>query len=405
MKPLIASQQVAKIWNSSLAERLDAKFLCQYFSGQINIKKLLERCASKKPLSELQVKQLIKAAEEVDRQARSDDVSHAFLILEDVSRFRQHLKQYRFAHRALNRIKVLKQVDDINLSKQSGSLYTLLTANEREDSDARIAHHAILKADVRGSTRVTEQLQNRGLNPASYFSLRFFSPVNTMLPTYSATKVFIEGDAVILSFLEYEQAPQQWFSVARACGLAKEMLSIVHANNRYSEQMDLPPLELGIGICYAQTAPRYLYDNDEPIMISSAIGQADRLSSCARELRRNTVTSPFNVDVFFPAEGPDSSGENLIRNLNGILLDDTAFKKLQSEISLKQLQLSVNNRPTVFYTGKFPDTESKNHDLVIREGHISLWQENSAAASFESAQCYYEVITNHKLITEVLSKL
>ena len=403
LKPLIASHQVAKIWNTSLADRIDAKVLCQYFSGQINIKKLLDRC-SKKPLSELQVKQLVKAAEEVDRQTGGDAAQQAFLILEDVSRFRQHLKQYRFAHRAFNRLKVLKQVDEINLSKQSGSLYTLLTANEREDNDARIAHHAILKADVRGSTTVTEELQNRGLNPASYFSLRFFSPVNKMLPTYSATKVFIEGDAVILSFLEYEQAPQQWFSVARACGLAKEMLSIIHANNRYSEQMDLPPLELGIGICYAQTAPRYLYDDDEPIMISSAIGLADRLSSCARKLRENVAASPFNVDVFFPAEGPDSSGEKLIRNLNGILLDNAAFEKLQSEIALQQLQLTVNNKLTVFYTGKFPDTEGKSHDLLIREGHIGLWQDSSAAISPASEQCYYEVITNHKLITEALGR-
>ena len=136
LKPLIASQHVTKIWNGSLAERLDAKFLCQYFSSQINIKKLLERCSSKKSLSEQQLKQLIKAAEEVDRQARSNDMSHAFLIMEDVSRFRLHLKQYRFAHRAFNRLKVLKQADDINLSQQSASLYTLLTADEQVRSSS-----------------------------------------------------------------------------------------------------------------------------------------------------------------------------------------------------------------------------------------------------------------------------
>jgi len=400
LKPLIASQQVAKIWNSSLAERLDAKFLCQYFSGQITIRKLLERCASKKPLSEQQVKQLVKAAEEVDRQARSDAVQHAFLILEDVSRFRQHLKQYRFAHRLFNRLRILKHAEEINLSKQSGSLYTLLTANEREDNDARIAHHAILKAHVRGSTTVTEELQNRGLNPASHFSLRFFSPVNQMLPTYSATKVSIDGDAVILSFLEYEQMPQQWFCVARACGLALEMLNIIHASNRYSEQMDLPPLELGIGICYVPTPPRFLYDNDEPIMISAAIGTADRLSSCASNLRTKIATSPFNVDVFSPAEGMEG-GEKLIHNMNGILLDNIAFEKLQAEISLKQLQLFVNDKSTILYIGKFPDNEGKSHDLVIREGHIGMWPENTAEASL-TKHCYYEVVSNHKLITEAL---
>ncbi|MEQ9023334.1 MAG: hypothetical protein RLN82_11345, partial [Pseudomonadales bacterium] len=64
----------------------------------------------------------------------------------------------------------------------------------------------------------TDELQAKGLNPASYFSMRFFNPINKILDTYGATKVFIEGDALILSFLEYESSPQQWFSVARACG-------------------------------------------------------------------------------------------------------------------------------------------------------------------------------------------
>ena len=54
-----------------------------------------------------------------------------------------------------------------------------------------------MKADVRGSTTVTDELQNKGLNPASYFSTRFFNPINKILETYGAHKVFIEGDAII----------------------------------------------------------------------------------------------------------------------------------------------------------------------------------------------------------------
>ena len=41
-----------------------------------------------------------------------------------------------------------------------------------------IAGYVILKADIRDSTRLTSDLLKRGLNPASYFSLNFYEPLN-----------------------------------------------------------------------------------------------------------------------------------------------------------------------------------------------------------------------------------
>jgi hypothetical protein len=55
--------------------------------------------------------------------------------------------------------------------------------------------------------------------------------------------------------------------------------------NELNRGNQLPELELGIGICYAPEAPKFLYDADDRIMISSAIGDADRLSSCSWKLR------------------------------------------------------------------------------------------------------------------------
>ncbi len=76
----------------------------------------------------------------------------------------------------------------------------------------------VIKADIRDSTFLTRSLLERGLNPASFFSLNFFEPVNKLLPKYGAEKVFIEGDAVILTLLENEG--QRGFGVARTCVLA-----------------------------------------------------------------------------------------------------------------------------------------------------------------------------------------
>ena len=280
------------------------------------------------------------------------------------------------------------------------------TSSEIEEDDERICHHTILKADVRGSTTVTDQLQEKGLNPASYFSMRFFNPINKILGTYGANKVFIEGDAIILSFLEYEHTPQQWFSVARACGYAKDMLKITGSNNRYSTQMGLPLLELGVGICYADEAPRYLYDKDHPIMISGAIGLADRMSGCSWNLRATIEKGLFNVDVLRIAEGETSKGEkgqHFVRyNVNGINIDELAFNKLKQEIPLKSFRMKLNAKEYLFHIGQYPDSNGRKKDLVIREGKVGIWRNSQIEEDLDSDASYYEVVVNRKVNSLVL---
>lgn len=405
LKLLIASPHVQRIWSPALAEQIEGRILCQYLGGLINTHKLQSRTLNGKTFTSTQLKQFEGIRQEIKREAGTGQMASILDILQDISRFRLHLKYYRLAHRAFNRIRILKLDSELKLSKEAGTLYSLLTPNEQVDEEDRIVHHAIIKADVRGSTTVTEELQSKALNPASYFSLRFFSPINKLLPIYGANKVFIEGDAVILSFLEDEKKPQQWFAVARACGLAKDMLNIVHANNRHSEQMGLPKLELGIGLCYAPTPPLFLYDEDKPIMISSAIGKADRLSSCTWKLRRLVQPGLFNVEVFALPDGDRSRGEkgqNSIRyNVNGILLDEAGFAKLQQEIMLKRVSVKINGDTVVLHVGKFPDVGGKMHDLVIREAQVRLWRDDAPVPGHASDERFYEVVTNRKLISQV----
>ena len=404
---LIASKHVKKLWNTSLAEQIEGKILCQFLSAQIDLKKLQSRVLSGKAFSEDQLKQFQISIADIKQEAGARKLESTLAILQDISLFRRHLKYYRFAHRAFNRIRILRKDEELKLSKEAGTLYNLLTSNETQDDLDRIVHHTILKADVRGSTTVTEELQSQALNPASYFSLRFFSPINKLLPVYGANKVFIEGDAVILSFLEYEKSPQQWFSVARACGLAKAILNVVHANNRHSEQMGLPKLELGIGLCYAESAPLFLYDEDKPIMISGAIGKADRLSSCTWKLRKLIEQGVFNVEVFALAKGENERGEkgqNTIRyNVNGILLDDVGFEKLKAEVSLKRINVKINGTQVILHVGQYPDVSGKNHDIVIREAQVGLWQNDAPVQDYQSEDRFYEVVTNRKLIAQITS--
>lgn len=405
---LIASAHVKALWSPMLAEQTDGKLLCQYLSGQIDLKKLQSRSQSSKPFTDAQLKQFSASIAQIKLEAGPRKLESTLAILQDISLFRRHLKYYRLAHRAFNRLRILKKEEELRLSGEAGTLYSLLTANEQQDDEDHIVHHCILKADVRGSTTVTEQLQNKSLNPASYFSLRFFSPINDLLTQYGASKVFIEGDAVILSLLEYEKSPQQWFAVARACGLAKAMLTVVHANNLHSEQMGLPKLELGIGLSFADSAPLYLYDDDKPIMISSAIGKADRLSSCTWKLRNLIQGGVFNVEVFAMDKGDSGRGEkgqNTIRyNVNGILLEAFGFEKLQQEIILKRMVVKINGSPTTFHAGKYPDLQGKNHDLVIREAQVGLWRDDAPVQGHSSDDRFYEVVTNRKLISQITNQ-
>ena len=405
---LIASSHVKRLWSPVLAEQTEGKLLCQYLSGQIDLKKLQNRSQSGKPFTDAQLKQFSTSIAQIKLEAGPRKLESTLTILQDISLFRRHLKYYRLAHRAFNRLRILKKDEEFKLSREAGTLYALLTANEQQDDEDRIVHHTILKADVRGSTMVTEELQNKSLNPASYFSLRFFSPINNLLTQYGANKVFIEGDAVILSLLEHEKSPQQWFAVARACGLAKAMLNVIHANNRHSEQMGLPELELGIGLCFTDSAPYYLYDEDKPIMISGAIGKADRLSSCTWKLRKIIQGGVFNVEVFALADGENGRGEkgqNTIRyNVNGILLDAFGFEKLGQEIILKRVVVKINGSPTTLHVGKYPDVLGKNHDLVIREAQVGLWRNDAPVEGHTSADRFYEVVTNRKLISQITNQ-
>lgn len=403
---LLASHYMRRSLHPTILEFVDLKIVCQFLSGNIEADKVQASIAGGNQLSAEQIKSLEALREKIREQISKADSNDSLKLLLDFSRFRQQLKFFRFAHRAFNRIKLLTQDEDIKLSKSAGTLYLMPTSAEIEEEDAKIVHHTILKADVRGSTTVTDELQDKGLNPASYFSTRFFNPINKILETYGANKVFIEGDAIILSFLEYEHAPQQWFSVARSCGNAKDMLKITGSNNRYSTQMGLPLLELGVGICYSKEAPRYLYDGDHPIMISGAIGLADRMSGCSWNLRAAIQKSLFNVDVLQIAEGDTKKGEKgqhyLRYNVNGINMDDLAFKKLKTEIPLKGLRMKLNAREYLFHVGQYPDMNGRKKDLVVREGKVGLWKDNEIHDNPDSDESYFEVVVNRKVLPLVL---
>ena len=226
------------------------------------------------------------------------------------------------------------------LSSLNGMLHEFLPPEDQKTAEDRIVHHVILKADVRDSTVLTRSLMAKGMNAASYFSLNFYEPVNQLLSKYGAEKVFLEGDAIIVALLERESEPM--LGVSRACVLAWEILSLVRGYNELLQRSGLPQMDLGLGIAYQDSSPLYLMDGTHRIMISDAINESDRLSSCNKRVRKKIGSDAGVFRVFTVQIGgnEDSSidgatGELIINyNVGGIRLSEPAFQKLQQEISL-----------------------------------------------------------------------
>ena len=318
-------------------------------------------------------------------------------------------------HRDLRRLETLNgALDSVNLisnerlqelSRVNGTLYEFLLPEEQAEPDAeRVLRHVVLKADVRDSTRLTRTMMDKGLNPASYFSLNFYDPVNKLLEKYGAQKVFLEGDAIILAILEREGEPG--LGVSRMCVLAREIIEIVRGYNELMQRSDLPQLELGIGITLQESAPLYLMDGEHQIMISEALNESDRLSSCNKRARKmmEPVAGPFHVYAFQSAEmDADGNPEDVIIsfNLSGIRMNETAFRKLQQEITLEPLKVklppqlaSSDKGEYKLFSATVPVDREIFRKIVVRESRIPRIDPADFSVKGWTDRLYYEVCTD-----------
>jgi hypothetical protein len=343
---------------------------------------------------------------QMERMGRRRKKQYLVRFLRAFSRYHRDFCCFNIYRDAAERINLVTDKKILALSKANRTLYEFLLPHEQEMGEKPIMNHTIIKADLRGSTDITHQMNERGLNPASYFSLNFFDPISEILSEYDAHKVFIEGDAIILSIFEREDTPSGWYSVARSCGMAINVLMIINRYNKKSQEYQLPILELGIGICHRPDAPTFLFDGDNRIMISPAINLADRLSGCHKSVRRiiRKNSSPFNLFVFqgaSDAEMRQTADDLLLRyNVNGIELNEVGFRKLAQEIDLKQFSGDI---PALqldkirLFTGKFPTQSGRYQRLVLREAEVPAVNPKDLSPLNVTHRKYYEVCTSPAL--------
>ena len=276
----------------------------------------------------------------------TDRMKIAARFLGDFFRYHRDLRRLEKMNETLDSVNLIGKEKMRELSAMNRSLYEYLLPEEQKPAEEKILNHVVLKADVRDSSRLTKSLIERGMNPASYFGLNFYDPVNKLLPKYNANKVFLEGDAIILALLEREGEPG--LTVSRSCVMAREIIEIVRGYNQMLERAGLPPLELGVGISYRESPPTYLVDGGEQVMISDALNESDRLSSCSKRMRKSieAMESPFNVYVFQAVsdkEAAESPEDYMMHyNLNGIRMNEAAFQRLKREISLEPARMELS---------------------------------------------------------------
>lgn len=323
-------------------------------------------------------------------------------FLRDFMRYHRDLRNLGALTSAMDNVNLVANEKMRQLSAMNGTLYEFLLPEEQKPSEEKVLRHVIIKADVRDSSRLTRSLLEGGMNPASYFSLNFYDPVNKLLAKYGASKVFLEGDAIILTILEREGEPA--LAVGRAAVLAREIIEIVRGYNQLLERAGLPGIELGVGISYQDSAPMYLMDGEQRIMISDALNESDRLSSCSKRVRKSmkAVETPFNVYAFQTVSDSDveeSPDDFILKyNLNGIRISEAAFQRLKQEISL---QLSPLDLPKTWegeefhlWSGLVPVGNDIFRKIVVRGTRMAQIDPRNFSVQHWTERWYYEICSN-----------
>jgi hypothetical protein len=367
--------------------------------------KRVEQVLKQVPARKLPLRQIEELSRKIRRYSREEMQGLVLRFASDFLRLRRELRDAEHLTTCMERINLVSTEQARELSRMNNRLYECVLQDEAKPREDQVVSHVIIKADVRGSTKMTQDLLSRGLSPASHFSLNLHEPVKKLLDRFNAKKVFIEGDAVILAIFETESNLTYARAVAKACILSRQILAVCNSYNGRAASADLPELELGIGVAFQGSAPTYWTDGDSRIMISKALNLSDRLSGCAKLAKRllSGQKTHFSVFQFLNAmEGASAEelDEFLVRfNMNGVELNEEGFQKLAEEISLEsietKLEMPWGKENVTLYYGEVPLGDSVEL-LVLRKG-LARQLLADGKIGVASSHPYYEICTSPAL--------
>jgi hypothetical protein len=367
--------------------------------------KRVEQVLKQVPARQLALKPVEELSRRIRRYSREEKLGFVVRFAADFLRLRRDLRNAEHLTACMERIHLVTTEQARELSRLNNRLYECVLQDEAKPDQDLVVSHVIIKADVRGSTKMTQDLLARGLSPASHFSLNLHEPVRKLLDRYAAKKVFIEGDAIVLAIFETESNRAYARAVAKACILSRQMLAVCNSYNDRAVASDLPALEIGIGVAFQGSAPTYWTDGESRIMISKALNVSDRLSGCTKIAKRlltgqKTHFSLFQFLTAMEGASPEELDEFLVRfNLNGIELNEEGFQKLSEEISLDSIETKLDlpwgKENVTLYYGEVPMGESVEL-LVLRKG-LARQLLPDGKIGIASSHPYYEVCTSAAL--------
>jgi len=375
--------------------------------------KRVEQVLKQVPAKQLSEKPIDELSRKMRRYSREELQSQVLRFATDFFLLHRDLRDAEHLTSCMDRVSLVETEQARDLSRLNNKLYECVLPDEAKTKQDPVVSHVIIKADVRGSTKMTQDLLSRGLSPASHFSLNLHEPVKKLLDRYGAKKVFIEGDAIILAIFETESSRTYARSVAKACVLARQILNVCNSYNDSAASSDLPALELGLGVAHQGDSPTYWTDGESRVMISKALNLSDRLSGCAKLARRmlDRQKSHFGLFQFLQTmqgASAEELDEFLVRyNRDGIELNEEGFLKLYDEISLEcietKLDLPWGKENVTLYYGEVPMGESVEL-LVLRKGFARELSSDGKIGA-PSTHLYYEVCTAPKLYELVAALL
>src|SRR5260370_2941206 len=113
-------------------------------------------------------------AKKLRRYPRDEARTVALHFAEDFMRLRRDLRNYERLAAAMERIQLVRSEQTREISRMNSSLYEFLLPSETPPAHDQVVNHAVVKADVRRSTRIHNDVCTRGLNPATLFRLDFY---------------------------------------------------------------------------------------------------------------------------------------------------------------------------------------------------------------------------------------
>jgi hypothetical protein len=367
--------------------------------------KQIEQVIKHVPAKKLSLKVIEELSRKIRRYTREEMQALVLKFAGDFLRLRRDLRDADHLTTCMERVNLVTTEKARELSRLNNRLYECVLPDEARPDQDNVISHVIIKSDVRGSTRMTQDLLARGLSPASHFSLNLHEPVKKLLDRYAAKKVFIEGDAIILAIFETESTVAYARPVAKACILSRQILLVCNSYNERASSSDLPALELGLGVAFQGSAPTYWTDGDSRIMISKALNLSDRLSGCAKLAKRmlakqKTLFSVYQFLNTMEGASAEELDEFLVRyNHNGIELNDEGFQKLSEEISLESIETKLDmpwgRQSVTLYYGEVPLGESVEL-LVLRRGFARQLLPDGKIGG-PTTHPYYEVCTSPAL--------